>query len=288
MAPPTAASQSAPGSSPSRPLVLFEVKRHVATITFNRPERYNAWTLEMIAAMQESLKQCAADDNIQAAIITGSGLYYCSGVDFSSSMKPMWPSTLLAFARDRNKALFDSFLDFPKPLFAAVNGPAIGASVTSAALCDAVLASSSATFHTPFRALGVVPEGCSSVNFPKLMGETHAKVMLEEGRKLSAAEACDFGLISQVVEPAESLLDCTQAFAEAWIRDGRGRTLAQDPGWLETLRRANAEESEALARSFLQAPFLNAQYEFAASRGKTVPKMIFWTAKTVFPLISRL
>jgi len=276
----------ADSSAGLRPLVLLTVRDGIATIEFNRPERFNAWTLEMIDAIKDALRRCAADEAVRAVILTGSGKYYCSGVDFGASMKPMRPSTLREMARGNNQALFDTFLDFPKPLVAAVNGPAIGASVTSAALCDAIVAVPGATFHTPFRALGIVPEGCSSVNFPRLLGEEGARIMLEEGRKVDAVEASTMGLVQEVVEEPERLLERAQAVAKAW--EGRPRRCASDPAWLEELRKANREESIALAASFLARPFLENQYQFAAARGKKAPMFIFWAAKHLVPPLARL
>ena len=90
---------------------------------------------------------------------------------------------------ENNQALFNLFLDFPKPILIAVNGPALGASVTSATLCDGIIASDKATFSTPFAALGVTPEGCSSVQFARLMGEENAERMLgREGWRPGAEE----------------------------------------------------------------------------------------------------
>lgn len=264
------------------------VRNRVATIVLNRPERYNAWSLEMREAMLDALRRCASDEGVGAAILTGSGKYYCSGVDFAGAMRLTWPSNLQRFAQDSNQALFEAFLAFPKPLFAAVNGPAIGASVTSAALCDAIIAAPAATFHTPFRALGITPEGCSSVNFPRLLGEENARVMLDEGRKVDVAEALSMGLVAEVVEAPERLLTRAQEIAERWVAQGCVRGLREDPKWLEELFRVNREESAALAASFMQRPFLEAQYQFAAARGKTGPKLIFGLAKTLMPLVSKL
>ncbi len=72
--------------------------------------------------------------------------------------------------------VFEAYLGFPKPLIAAVNGPAVGMGVTTASLTDMVVASPSASFHTPFAALGLPAEGCSSYNFPRLLGQANAEV----------------------------------------------------------------------------------------------------------------
>ena len=82
----------------------------------------------------------------------------------------MHPKTLHSAIYVNNKAVFDMFIEFPKPIMVAANGPAIGACVTSATLCDAIIASDKATFLTPFARLGIPPEGCSSVHFERCMG----------------------------------------------------------------------------------------------------------------------
>ena len=88
---------------------------------------------------------------------------------------------------------------FEKPIVAAVNGPAIGAVVTSATLCDAIVASDKATFSTPFAKLGVPPEGCSSVQFERLMGpDNAARMLFEEGWRPTAAEALEAGLVQEI------------------------------------------------------------------------------------------
>jgi len=264
------------------PALVRTAKNGVVTLRFNRPERCNAWSPDVLEAMEEALKETATDESVKAVILTGSGKYYCSGVDFAGSLKAMWPKALLETARKNNQALFDAFLDFPKPLFAAVNGPAIGASVTSATLCDAIIAAPSATFHTPFAALGITPEGCSSVLFEKLLGKEIAKQMLEDGRKLSSIEAKNSGLVAEVVHSDKELQDFAQHFAEEWIRSGKAKRHAGEVEWL---KKVNAEESKYLALSFLRKPFLQNQYEFAAKKGRKGPAAMFWVAKTVAPLL---
>jgi Delta3-Delta2-enoyl-CoA isomerase len=98
-------------------------------------------------------------------ILTGTDPYYCAGVNLSATIKPMHPKKLHSLIKANNQALFDVFLDFPKPIMVAANGPAIGACVTSATLCDAIIASEKSTFNVPFAALSIPPEGCSSVHF---------------------------------------------------------------------------------------------------------------------------
>ena len=158
-------------------------------------------------------------------------------------MQPMMPATLRKLIVARNKALFDMFLDFPKPLIAAVNGPAIGASVTSATLCDAIVASDKATFHTPFSALGITPEGCSSIHFERIMGADNAARMLgPEGWKPTAQEGLDAGFV-HTVAPHDELTDSVVKVASAWIAEGKTRAVIED-GTRDELKAVNAKRAK--------------------------------------------
>jgi len=197
----------------------------------------------------------------------------------------MRPAILLESIRSQNKALFDNFLDFPKPLFVAVNGPAIGAAVTSAFLSDGIIASEKATFLTPFKALGVVPEGCSSYTYPKAFGESVARELLE-GRKITAKEALELGYCKYVV-PTNQVLEKAQQVAEEWVAQGRGRVIIEE-GLLETLKEVNAKESIALANALLDYPFLDAMVNFSYEKSKYGPLVAFWIARATRPIWSKL
>jgi enoyl-CoA hydratase/carnithine racemase len=187
----------------------------------------------------------------------------------------------------QNQALFDLFLDFPKPILVAVNGPAIGASVTSATLCDGIIASEKATFSTPFAALGITPEGCSSVHFARLMGEENAHRMLgSEGWRPGAQEALEAGLVQWVV-PHEQLAGEADRIAREWINAGAQRGFLGGSE-LEELKAVNARESIALADAFLGAPFIKAQAKFLASKKKWGPAAMFLAMLLSRPLWARL
>ena len=195
---------------PAEDLVLVSTTNGVTTLTMNMPARLNGWTMKMIATLKSALRSAATDEQTKAVILTGADPYYCAGVNLSSTLKPTHPRRLRRMIIDHNQALFDAFIDFPKPILVAANGPAIGACVTSATLCNGIIASDQATFSTPFAALGVPPEGCSSVVFPRLLGEAAAKRMLgAEGWKPTGAEALEIGLV-QWLEPHDTLLEAAQ------------------------------------------------------------------------------
>lgn len=267
--------------------MLVSKKSGVTTLSFNRPKKLNAWTGEVMSALQEQLYRASNEADTKVVILTGSGKYYSAGVDLSAILKPMMPASLHSAIVENNQNLFDMFLDFPKPIMAAVNGPAIGATVTSATLCDAIIAAEEATFSTPFGALGIPPEGCSSVHFADLIGAENAQKMLgKEGWKPTAKEAEACGLVTRVV-PGDQLLTEAQQLAEEWIRDGRTRTIRGNRG-RDALKQVNAEESIALADAFLSEPFLKAQLAFLESKGKDKPAKFFKTLLATRPFWKHL
>ena len=156
--------------------------------------------------------------DVKAVVLTGTGKYYCAGVDLAATIRPMMPRTLHEDIRRSNRALFDHFLDLQKPILVALNGPAVGASVTSAALCDGIIAAPHATLSTPFARLGVPPEGCSSVHFANIMGEEAAARMLgAEGWQPTAEEARAVGLVEDVVDSTDDLLPAAQRSAPSFL-----------------------------------------------------------------------
>ncbi len=268
-------------------LLLVSTRNQVTTLTMNDPRRLNGWTDGMMRALQAAMQKAAGDDDTRAVILTGTGRYYSAGVNLGGTMKLAHPRVLRAQIITHNQALFDLFLDFPKPVLVAVNGPAIGATVTSATLCDAVIAAESATFSTPFHRLGVPPEGCSSVHFARLLGAQNAQRMLgPEGWQPTGREAVDAGLITEVVPDAE-LAGSAQRLAEQWVRDGRRRTFRAG-ATRDELKAVNARESVDVANAFLSPPFLSGQFRFLRSKKKLGPALVFLALRVSHPLWSRL
>ncbi|XP_041455036.1 enoyl-CoA delta isomerase 2-like isoform X1 [Lytechinus variegatus] len=183
----------------------YTVENGVATITLNRPNKKNAITTEMYSEWATALDTAGADDSVVLALITGAGDFYSSGNDLNNFMK-IDPSVLYEESVKGSNLLeryVNSTIDFPKPLICAVNGPAVGIAVTTLGLMDVVYASDTATFYTPFAALGQSPEGCSSYTFPKMMGSAKANEFLLFGKKLNAQEAFDRGLVTEVIPAAQ-------------------------------------------------------------------------------------
>ncbi|KAJ1445201.1 ClpP/crotonase-like domain-containing protein [Pelagophyceae sp. CCMP2097] len=251
----------------------------------NNPKKLNGWTRAMRASFEKRFADAARDDATKVVILTAAEPYYSAGVDFAGILVPAMPKVLWTSIYDSNRTLFELFLDFPKPIIAAVNGPAIGATVTTATLCDAIVASDKATFSTPFARVGVPPEGCSSVHFEYLMRDraTAERMLGAEGWSPTAAEAAAIGLVTKTV-PHETLLAEANALAESWVatRDLAKRT---HMGATDTAayRRVNDAESKALATAILSADFLDKQQKFFASKGKTSTSLVFRALKATRP-----
>jgi enoyl-CoA hydratase/carnithine racemase len=158
--------------------VHTSIKEGVGTVMMNRPDKLNGWTLDMMDAIKAAFTRGAELDDVKVILLTGSGSYYSAGANLGGSLKPMHPRKLRQLIVEQNQHLFEAFLLCPKPILVAINGPAMGASVTSATLCNGIIASERATFSTPFAALGITPEGCSSIHFPRLLGARNAQRMI--------------------------------------------------------------------------------------------------------------
>ncbi len=170
----------------------------IRTIRMNRPEKKNALTQPMYAAMTRALGEAQDDEAIRCIVIAGGPGAFSAGADIgeflesaqSGALRPSTVEFLKAIAHNR------------KPLVAAVRGLAVGIGVTMLFHCDHVVASADATFTTPFLKLALIPEAASSLLAPLRMGYARAFSMLVMGRPLSAAEAKEAGIVNSVVEAA--------------------------------------------------------------------------------------
>ena len=185
--------------------ILLERKERVAVITFNRPESLNALNSQMARDLIEVMAELAEDRETWAAILTAAGeRSFCVGADLKER------KNMSREEMHRQRALFVRAFQavnfFPKPLIAAVNGFALGGGCEFASACDIVIASEKASFALPEVALGIIPGGGGTQNLPRLIGRQKAKELIFTGRRLTAAEAVEWGLASRVVSP-ENLLE---------------------------------------------------------------------------------
>jgi len=256
----------ASSARPSSSLVLSSTTNQVTTITMNNPKKYNAWDMTLCTQLAQKFQEAAENPDTKVVIYTGAGKYHCAGGSLSEFLGRKTPRQLQRIIRQNNEKMFNVFIEFPKPIIAAVNGPGIGSGTTAPALCDTILASSSATFLTPFARLGVGPEGAASVNFERILGSEVAKRLLIDCWSPNAEEALQIGLVAEV-HPPERLLPRAQELGEEWVREGRPRTL-RGGSTVEELKSVNAKESAALAQAFVSKEFLEVQLAGLKRKGR--------------------
>ncbi|XP_040839971.1 enoyl-CoA delta isomerase 2 [Ochotona curzoniae] len=244
----------------------------ISQIMFNRPAKKNAMNLQMYNEIMLALDAASKDDTV-ITVLTGNGDYFSSGNDLTNATE-MPPGGLEEKANNNSNLLrkfVSCFIDFPKPLVALVNGPALGIAVTILGLCDVAYASDKATFHTPFTSLGLSPEGCSSYTFPKIMGLAKAAEVLVFGKTLTAGEAYAAGLVAEVFPDSTFQKEVwTRLQAYAKLPKNAMRTSKQLLRSLEKerLHAVNAEECELMISRVQSDECKNAFANFLSRKAK--------------------
>src|ERR1700761_7000711 len=172
----------------------------VRAIRLSRPEKKNAITQDMYRDMSAAIDSAQADPSVRCLIIAGEPGIFTAGNDLEDFLKDGTSNSGAARASNAIKFLH-SLAHNTKPIVAAVDGIAIGIGTTLLFHCDQVIASTRASFATPFIHLGLVPEGASSMLAPWLMGHQRAFSMLVMGQGLNAEEAHAAGFVNKVVAP---------------------------------------------------------------------------------------
>jgi enoyl-CoA hydratase/carnithine racemase len=197
--------------------ILQHHEAGVLTLTFHRVQRKNSVTNAMYAALADALEQSASDAATRAVVIQGHETVFCAGNDmgdFAAAGKPAAPAVSAAptIAPGQLGRFMRASAAFPKPLLAAVCGPAVGIGVTLLFHCDLVYAGDNATFSMPFVNLGLCPENASSLLAPRLFGYHRAAELLLLGEPFTAQVALELGLVNRVVAAADcNALAQTQA-----------------------------------------------------------------------------
>jgi len=230
---------------------LSPVEGELATITLNRPEKRNAISAEMIEELLAALDG-AESSAARVVLLTGAGKAFCSGMDLDSlkAIAPQSAEQNLEASRQVAR-LFRRLYSFPKPLIAAVNGPAIAGGCGIAMLCDFTLAVPDATFGYTEVRIGFIP-AFVSVFLIRQVGEKRARDLLLTGRIFDAAEAHRIGLVTEV-GPADALLDRCHELAAT--------LLASSPTSLERTKR--------LLRHFSQSDF-DCEMELAVQENASI------------------
>ena len=169
----------------------------VLTITLNRPDVLNALNADVHAALQAALQEAAGDD-VRAVVITGAGRGFCVGQDLTEFREA--PGDIRERLESTYHPTIRAIRELQKPVIAAVNGAAAGAGLSFACACDIRIAADTATFIPAFINIGLIPDSGGTYFVTRLLGPARTFEWFITGRRLTAAEAHAWGLVSEVVE----------------------------------------------------------------------------------------
>jgi 2-(1,2-epoxy-1,2-dihydrophenyl)acetyl-CoA isomerase len=184
--------------------VILERRGGELRITLNRPDAMNAWTKQLGHDLLAAVEQ-AADDDVRAVTITGAGRAFSSGADLKAGFDPTPEGhpDLATVLHDVYHPIITGLRELPKPVLAAVNGPAVGIGASLALASDLVIARESAYFLLAFVNIGLVPDGGSSLLLPERIGLARATEMAMLGERIPARRALEWGLVNRVVPDDE-------------------------------------------------------------------------------------
>jgi enoyl-CoA hydratase/carnithine racemase len=194
--------------------ILIETSNRVATITFNRPDRMNAWTPSMEASFRQTIETAAKDDNVRAIVITGAGRGFCVGAemgDLAVGSSGKITSSTREPATGNLDQRYSYLLAVPKPIVAAINGAVAGVGLCISLYCDLRYMAAGSKLSTAFARRGLIAEHGSAWMLPRLIGPMNAADLLLSARTVLAEEADRMGLVR--VLPADGFLAAVQAIA---------------------------------------------------------------------------
>jgi len=192
-------------------------------LTLDRPERMNALSRELIERLGAAAREAATDPAVRAIVITGAGdKAFCAGADLKERQ---------GLTRDQVREVvrlyrteFGAIDHCPKPVVAAINGVALGGGLELALMADLRVASPRAMLGLPETSLGIIPGAGGTQKLPRVVGEAHAKEMILLGRRLTAMQALDWGLVNRVAAEGDSVVDEALSFIEPILK---GAPIAQ-------------------------------------------------------------
>lgn len=201
------------------PRVLIDVEAEVATVTLNRPDKLNAFFGSMREEIADAFEDLAGRSDIRAVVVTGRGRAFCAGADVGYLAglledEAYEEANLLVKAGRR---VIRAVLEMPKPVIAALNGPAAGGGANLALACDLRIASDRASIGQTFNRIGLAPDWGGSWLVPRIVGRSKAAELFFLGEMLDAAEAERLGLFHRVV-PHPELYDAAREMADRLAR----------------------------------------------------------------------
>jgi 2-(1,2-epoxy-1,2-dihydrophenyl)acetyl-CoA isomerase len=224
--------------------VVVRVHDGVGLIQLNRPEKMNAIGALTRKQLGDAIKQVERDDAVRVVVMTGSGRAFCSGADVTEMAQEggmRTPEDVGNVLRNEYMPMLTRLRTMPKPVIAAMNGPAVGIGASYALACDIRIATPEAYILEAFVNIGLAPDGGVSWLLPRLAGTGIAYEMFFTGKPLQAADAHRLGVINRIV-PADRL--------EAEVRELAAQLAAQPKGAMAGAKRA---VTHALESSYEEA-----------------------------------
>jgi 2-(1,2-epoxy-1,2-dihydrophenyl)acetyl-CoA isomerase len=251
--------------------IVYEVIEGTARITLSRPDRLNAFTVQMHEELADALTAAGRDEQVRALLLTGAGRGFCAGQDLADrAVAPGGEAVDLGESVDRYYApLIRRLASLPKPIVCAVNGVAAGAGANIALACDIVIAARSAKFIQSFANIGLIPDSGGTWVLPRLVGQARALGLALTGEPLPAERAEAWGLIWKAVDE-EALMDEATALAARFAK-GPTRGLAETKrlirqSWLQTLDAELDLERDAMRELGRSADYQEGVAAFMAKR----------------------
>ena len=261
--------------------IEYELSDRILTLTLNRPDKLNAYTLTMCNELIDAFARADDDDKVRVVVVTGAGRAFCAGADLSPDdaaprRRPGEPVDDIEEYRDLAGRLTLPIYDLKKPVIAAINGPAAGVGVTMTLAMDIRLASENARMGLVFTRRGIVTEGASNWFLPRIVGMGKAAEWIFTGRVFGAQEALAHGLVTEVLPPealiprareiALDIAENTSAISVALCRQLLWKMVGADHPM-----EAHKIEAKAFEWTFQQADALEGIQSFLEKRSPKFP-----------------
>ena len=237
----------------------IEIADGVGLITLNNPDNLNAFNPDMFFSLMDALETAEADERVRAVVVTGAGRVFCAGADLKSSVKDGdWDEVQPlhdGVPRDGGGILTLKLFEYRKPIIAAINGAAVGVGMTMTLPMDIRIASETAKFSVPFARRALCCESACSWFLPRIVGVPKALEWTLRGHMISASEAREAGLVSELVEG--SVLDRAMEIAKDIARNCSPRSMAQ----IKQLYSAGVRGNDPFAAHIAESRLLNADFK---------------------------
>jgi len=251
-------------------VVLREIEDDVAVLTFNRPDRLNAWTAEMQTLYFDLLDDCAAREDVRVIVLTGAGRGFCAGADMQNLQSLSSGDVEGASSTAHDSRPVTHAMTIPKPVIAAINGPCAGLGLVHALMCDIRFVDAEAKLTTAFARRGLVGEHGLSWILPRLIGPARALDLLLSGRIVLGEEAAEMGLANWAVEDGrvlEETLEYARMLAgqcsPASMADMKRQVYAD---YERTIDETVEEANRLMAASFTRPDFAEGVQSFVERR----------------------